>query len=86
MRPPNLLLDSGFAGEGPRPGMTVVFATVTPCVIWCIICLNDPFGSAAMNVKPDIQNAKPVDDRRARVTSDAGGKDWDSTWGHVLST
>ena len=44
-----------------------------------------------MNVKPNTQDAKaiedlPVDDRRARVASDAGGKDWDSAWGHVLST
>lgn len=39
-----------------------------------------------MNVKPNTQDAKPVDDRRARVASDAGGKDLDSAWGHMLST
>ncbi len=38
-----------------------------------------------MNVKPETQNARPVGDLRARVASDAGGKDLDSAWGHVLS-
>ena len=39
-----------------------------------------------MNVKPNTQDAKPVGDLRARVAADAGGKDWDSARGHVLST
>jgi hypothetical protein len=42
-----------------------------------------------MNVKPNTQDAKPVPNKffeaNGKVT-DAGGKDWDSAWGHMLSS
>ena len=40
-----------------------------------------------MSVMPNIQSAKPVPNKFFEAdgqVTDAGGKDWDSNWSHVL--